>query len=53
MKMANKKYNQIKTKTKIQEKTKTNKQTNKDTQTTDYHWNGDPWLNIIIYTCIY
>jgi hypothetical protein len=33
MKMANKKYNQIKTKTKIQEKTKTNNQTIKHSKT--------------------
>ena len=53
MKMANKKYNQIKTKTKIQEKTKTNKQTIKDTKTTDYNWNDNPRSNIVINTCIY
>ena len=33
MKMANKKYNKIKTKTKIQEKTKTNNQTIKHSKT--------------------
>ena len=46
----------MKQKYKKQNKTKQTKQTNKDTKTTDYHWNDNPRLNIIIYTiciCIY